>query len=332
MPRPPRIDFPDAVYHVTSRGNGRSVIFWSDADRERFLSQLADNLHVAAVVLYAYVLLDNHFHLLLRTPRGNLSRFMQRLLTAYAMYARYKHRRPGHQFQGRFKAKLVQDDLYLRAVSRYVHLNPVKTAARPPARSAAARLRLLDNYRWSSYRGYVDGKNAEEVVTYDVLHEFAAEATAARRLYRVFVEQCLLDDDATMLRVMSASRYAIGDDRFVERTEASVECRRTGGDADRDLLLPRRVLSIGEIDKAVSRHFRTTPEELARHGRSAGVAKIVAVELACRLTELSQRSIGKHYGGIGSAAVSTIHRKVRDGRHDVEEPLAAVLRKLNFKV
>src|SRR3974377_1006615 len=81
MPRPPRLDFPDVVYHVTSRGNGRADIFWSDDDRQRFLAQLAHHLHVTAVVLYAYVLLDNHFHLLVRTPRGNLSAFMQRLLT-----------------------------------------------------------------------------------------------------------------------------------------------------------------------------------------------------------------------------------------------------------
>jgi len=97
------------------------------------------------------------------------------------------------------------------------------------------------------------------------------------------------------------------------------------------LALPRRVLPIAVIDEAVSQYFQIAPEELARHGRSVGAAKIVAVELACRLTELSQRAIGKHYGGIGSAAVSTIHRKVRDGRHDVDVFLATVLRKLNFK-
>jgi putative transposase len=73
MARPPRIDFPDALYHVTSRGNGRQEIFWTDADRERFLGQLADCLHTYAVVLYAFTLMDNHFHLLAKTPRANLS-------------------------------------------------------------------------------------------------------------------------------------------------------------------------------------------------------------------------------------------------------------------
>lgn len=99
MARLPRIDQRDGLCHVTSRGNGRQEIFWTDADRLRLLGQLADNLHTYGVILYAFVLMDNHFHLLVRTPRANLSRFMQRLCTAYALYARYKHRRPGHQFQ-----------------------------------------------------------------------------------------------------------------------------------------------------------------------------------------------------------------------------------------
>jgi hypothetical protein len=81
----------------------------------------------------------------------------------------------------------------------------------------------------------------------------------------------------------------------------------------------------------VARHFQIAAGDLGRQGRSAGCPKIAAVELACRLTELSQRTIRKHCGHIGSAAVSTIHRKVRDGQHDVGQPLAAISRKLDFK-
>ena len=92
------------------------------------------------------------------------------------------------------------------------------------------------------------------------------------------------------------------------------------------------MLPIAEIDQAVAAHFRIDAGDLAKHGRSVGSAKAVAVELACRLTDLSQRSIGLHYGGIGSAAVSTIHRKVRDGRHAAASDLIAVLRKLKIKV
>jgi hypothetical protein len=177
----------------------------------------------------------------------------------------------------------------------------------------------------------VDKQHAEEFVTYDVLKEFAADTATARRRYRAFVEQYLLQDDEAALTLMAASRYAIGDKHFVERTEGDIERRRTGGDADRDLALPRRTLSIARIDEAVAAHFQMAPRDLARHGRSIGAAKAVAVELACRLTELSQRAVGEHYAGIGSAAVSAIHRKVHDGRRDLEEPLATILRKLKFK-
>jgi len=330
MARPPRIDFPDAVYHVTSRGNGRSVIFWSDADRLRFLGQLADNLRVTAVVLYAYVLMDNHFHLLVRTPRANLSRFMQRLLTAYALYARYKHRRPGHQLQGRFQAKLVQDDVYLRALSRYIHLNPVKIAACGKLRRRE-RVRRLEAYPWSSYPGHVDARKVQEFVSYDVLKEYGNDPGAARRQYRAYTHACVLEDDAPMLEAMVASRYAIGDARFVERTEKRVEGRRSGRVQDEDLALPRWTLALEDIDAAVARRYRIAAADLKTHGHHAGEAKVVAVELACRLTGLTQRAIGVHYGGISSSAVCAVHRKVRRGDHAVGPAVEAMLTELMGK-
>src|SRR5271157_1116855 len=180
MPRPPRIDFPDAVYHVTSRGNGRADIFRSDEDRQRFLAQLAHHLRLCAVDLFAFALMDNHIHILCRTPRANLSRFMQRLLSSYALYSRYKHRRPGHLFQGRFKAKLVEDETYLLAVTRYVHLNPVKIAACRRL-SAAERLNRLEAYPWSSYGGYVAARKALEFMNYEVLKECGHDLAGARR-------------------------------------------------------------------------------------------------------------------------------------------------------
>ncbi|NLY01701.1 MAG: transposase [Rhodopirellula sp.] len=101
MPRPPRIGFPDAVYHVNSRGNGRADIFHNDEDRQRFLAQLAHHLKKCAVVLYAYAIMANQLHVLVRTARANLSRFMQRFLSSYALYWRYKHRGHGHLRQTR---------------------------------------------------------------------------------------------------------------------------------------------------------------------------------------------------------------------------------------
>ena len=251
MSRPPRIDFPDAIYHVTSRGNGRAKIFWADDDRQRFLRQLRDNLDTFAVVLHAYVLMDNHFHLLARTPRANLSPFMQRLSTSYALYARYKHRKPGHQFEARFKAKLVQDDTYLLARTRYIHLNPIKIAACRRL-SKPERAQRLEAYRWRSYAGYVAKKNAEDFVCYDVLKEYGSTMAAARRRYRAYTHACVLEDDGPILDAMCASRFAIGDESFIEETKKRLQKRRTGTVQDQDLALPTVTVDAETVDAYVS--------------------------------------------------------------------------------
>jgi len=328
MPRPPRIDFPDAVYHVTSRGNGRAKLFWNDADRERFVTQLKDNVVSAAVLLYAFVLMDNHFHLSVRTPRANLSQFMQRLNTSYALYARYQHRRPGHQFEARFDAKLVQDDTYLLALTRYIHLNPIKIA-RCRSLTKAERLPLLEGYRWSSYPGYVSRREKLDFVSYDVLDLYSADPRSAGRQYRAYAHACVLDNDRPILDALRASRYAIGDKPFVEATEKRLRARRTGRVQDGDLALPRPTIPLRRIDARVAARFGLDPVDLRQHGHHGGMAKFLAVELACRLTGLTQRAVGLHYGGIGSAAVSVIRRKIREGRYPVGTSLDELLVELS---
>jgi len=327
MPRSPRINLPDAIYHVTSRGNGRAKIFWTDNDRKRFLRQLQDNLDAFSVVVYAYVLMDNHVHLLARTPRANLSQFMQRLNTSYALYARYKHRKPGHQFEARFKAKLIQDDTYLLALTRYIHLNPIKIAACRRL-SKRERIERLESYRWSSYPGYIAKKNAEDFVCYDVLKEYGSTMAAARRRYRAYTHACVLEDDAPILEVMRASRLAIGDDAFIEETKKRLQKRRTGTARDQDVALPRVPVDIETVDAYVSNHYRMEPEDLFAHGHRTGIAKFVAVELASRLAGMTGRAVGAHYGGISSAAVSIIRRNVREGKYDVAQVVQTLLTKI----
>ena len=145
MPRPPRIDFPDAVYHVTSRGNGRDVIFWSDDDRTRFLAQLADNLHTAAVLLYAFVLMDNHVHAVVWPESdGDLSAFMQQITNMHVK--RWKEHRHevgyGHLYQGRYKCFPVETERYFYQVVRYVERNALRA-------NLVAR---AEDWLWSSLR------------------------------------------------------------------------------------------------------------------------------------------------------------------------------------
>src|SRR5271166_2699933 len=126
MARPLRNEFPGAIYHVMSRGNVRQTVFRDDSDYQRLIKGLGTVVGRLGWDLLCFVLMPNHFHLLVRTPRPNLSRGMQHLTSGYANWCSRRHRRPGHTFQGRFKSELIEDESYFWTVSRYIHLNPVR--------------------------------------------------------------------------------------------------------------------------------------------------------------------------------------------------------------
>lgn len=301
MPREPRVEYENALYHVTSRGNGRAKIFFDDLDNKRFLVQLSDSVELYAVELFAYVLMVNHYHLLVRTPRANLSRFMQRLNTAYAQYARYKHRSPGHQFEGRYKAKLVEDDSYLLALCRYIHLNPVKVRKHVDTRKRE-RLRVLKFYEWSSYPGYLYANREQEFVSYELLKLFGKRRNLARDRFRMYVEEGVMERDRELHEAMSQSAYAIGSAAFVEsienriRRQGSNQIARPEGAAD-------RTVPLAKIDQAVCKHFEIKPAVLKQHGHRNADAKQIAIVLAVHLSGLSRDAIGRHYGGIGRSAI-----------------------------
>jgi REP element-mobilizing transposase RayT len=130
MARSLRVEFEGALYHVCARGNAREAVFRGERDAARFVQLLQESPDRFEVSLYAFVLMGNHFHLIARTRRANLSRWMQWLNVAYSVYFNRRHRRSGHLFQGRFKSFLVEGKKgYLLSLSRYVHLNPVRGAS-----------------------------------------------------------------------------------------------------------------------------------------------------------------------------------------------------------
>jgi len=146
MARPLRIEFPGAIYHVMSRGTGRQTVFRDEGDYQRLCDGLAVVVSRSGWDLLSFVLMPNHFHLLVRTPQPNLSRGMQYLTSGYANWCGRRHRRPGPTFQGRFKCDLIENESYFWTVSRYIHLNPVRGK-----RPLAVHPR---DWPWSSYSGY----------------------------------------------------------------------------------------------------------------------------------------------------------------------------------
>ena len=178
MARPLRIEFDGALYHVTSRGNERKAIFKDDVDRRLFLDTLArvnDRFHW---LCHAYCLMNNHYHLLIETPDGNLSKGMRQLNGVYTQAFNRRHQRPGHVFQGRFKAILVQKETHFLEVCRYVVLNPVR------ARSAVKP----EAWKWSSYRATGGMGQAHGCLTVEeLLGQFGRRRPEAQRRYREFV-------------------------------------------------------------------------------------------------------------------------------------------------
>jgi REP element-mobilizing transposase RayT len=124
MGRPLRIEYPGALYHITSRGNERKNIFVDDADRFRFFEILKDYHDRYSILIHSFVLMDNHYHLILETPEGNLLKVMHGINGSYTGYFNRKYERSGHLFQGRYKGILIDKDVYLLQLSRYVHMNP----------------------------------------------------------------------------------------------------------------------------------------------------------------------------------------------------------------
>lgn len=311
-----------------NRGNARKVIYRSDRDCERFLEQLKDNLETYDVRLYAFVLMKNHYHLLVRTEQANLSRFVQRLNTSYALYFRYKHNAPGHVFQGRFKAKIVEDDEYAHRLIRYIHLNPVKMEKQKPL-SRGEKIEWLEKYPWTSYHGYVQAKKALDWIDYSLLKTYGRNWAEARRKYKAYALAMVHENDDEFLEALQASAYAIGDEDFVQEMEEKLKDRRKGDDRDRDIIWPASGMSLESIDRFIAEKYGIDAALLKDHGHRAGEAKTAAIEMSVRYSGKSMREIGAHYGNMTSSSVSMVRKKVRDGDAGFQKRIDELARKLD---
>lgn len=180
MARPLRIQYPGAVYHITSRGNEKKSVFKDDQDRENFLITLQKVNKRYNWICHAYCLMDNHYHLLIETPDGNLSIGMRQLNGVYTQLFNKRRRRAGHLFQGRYYAILVQKDTHLLEVCRYVVLNPVRGHVK----------KRPEEWKWSSYRATAGQEGAHSCLTTEwILGQFSRRREEAEKKYRQFVQE-----------------------------------------------------------------------------------------------------------------------------------------------
>lgn len=179
MSRPLRIQYPGAVYHVMNRGNARQAIFRGPAHYQLFLRCLNEAIQMWDLRLHAFSLMPNHYHLLIETPAGNLSRAMRHLNHVYTQRFNRMAGRDGHLFRGRYKSILVEEEAYLVELMRYIHLNPVK----------AGLAKQPEQHEWSSHRYYMGGKVLDFLATDRILSFFGSRKNIARRKFHEFVIQ-----------------------------------------------------------------------------------------------------------------------------------------------
>jgi REP element-mobilizing transposase RayT len=214
MARPLRIEFPGAVYHVTSRGDRGEPIFAGDDDRRGFLLILAQALSRFDAQILAYCLMPNHYHLVLHTRKANLSSFMRHVNGVYTQAFNRRNAQVGHLFQGRFKAIVVDRDAYLLEVCRYVELNPVR----------ARLVKKPEQWRWSSYRAHVGLEGSPEWLDTDGLHGYVLGRSVNGRVDRRRAEQryIRLAAEAAGVRLWEDAlrgQIYLGDEAFMERMQ-----------------------------------------------------------------------------------------------------------------
>lgn len=181
MPRQPRLDSPGALHHVMGRGIEGARIFRNDQDREDFLERLSELSINKDLIVYAWALMPNHFHLLVRTGQEPISRSMRKLLTGYVVKFNNRHKRYGHLFQNRYKSVLCEDDPYLLELTRYIHLNPLRAGM-------VRDLKQLGQYRWAGHSAIMGRLKRAWQDTGTILAYFG-EGDKAIEKYEQYVEE-----------------------------------------------------------------------------------------------------------------------------------------------
>ncbi len=291
MARPLRINYSGAFYHVTSRGNERKNVFKSKRDREKFFEYLDSATQRYDAVIHVFCLMDNHFHLLIETPSGNLSQIMRHINGAYTTYFNVKRARSGHLFQGRYKAILVEIDEYAKELSRYIHLNPVR----------AKMVKTPEEYEWSSYQFYIGVKKPPEWLYRDfILGYFGGKVSIAQKEYRHFVNTMFNEEyDSPLDEVVSST--LLGSPGFITFIKDKF---LSGKKPDKDLPALKAL-----VEKASMQDIFDEVESV--FGKEPALGRNVKMFLSQRYTGEKLKDIGTHFG-IGESGVSQASRRVND--------------------
>jgi putative transposase len=311
MARPLRIQFSGAFYHITCRGIERRNIYVDDKDRDRFLTLLFESLENYQVILYAYILMRNHFHLIIQTRKGNCSEFMRHFNICYTGWFNWRHHRCGNLYQGRYKAFLIDVDNYLLEVSRYLHLNCVRVR-NLKSLDYQSQWRYVREYRWSSLAGYVSEHDAVQAVDYDLI----LSMIDGRRAYRAFMRDGLKWGVENPFKKVK-SQVILGGEEFVKEVKQYLKRgSRREQPSYRDMVTS--VLDPEVVMGALTRACGIKEELLKQRG-AHGVLRGIVADLLYKYCEITQGQIGAMLGDIDYVSVHQLRRRMREKMFDSEE-------------
>jgi len=317
MPRQPRLDTPGTLHHIIGRGIERAKIFRKEEDRIDFINRLAELCREEAVIVYAWALMSNHYHLLVRTGKQPLSASMRRLLTGYVVNFNRRHKRYGHLFQNRYKSIVCEDDPYLLELTRYIHLNPLRAGI-------VGSLNELHRYRWAGHR-VIMGKAKNDWQDVDTVHAyFNSRRREAIIRYELFIKEGVAEGRRPELTggglVRSAGGWAqvkslrsqgiqiasderiLGSGEFTERLIAEAEQREK-----ETLRLGKRMPDLEEFAERIAKQQGIERDELMMGSRKREVAR--ARKIFCQAVVKKGRYCGAEaarFLGISTSAVNRL--------------------------
>ncbi len=296
MARPLRLSFENAVYHITARGNRKENIFYGDDDRRIFLDKTAETCDKYSFVCYAYCLMDNHYHLFIKTPLANISEGMHYLNASYTNWFKAKHKIVGVVFQGRYRSIVVEEDSYAVQLSAYIHTNPVR----------AGMVNNPGEYRWSSYPEYIGKRRpVARLDTEFILKQFDKDPRRAQKKYEDHVLKNLYMENPLK---GSYKGIALGKGRFIETIKEKIQSvgrkREIAETRDAEAYTPEEIIQhvMGEL--SISR------EEIFSKKRG-NMYRQMALYLLKRYTSLSLKEIGEMFR-MDYAAVSVACKRYED--------------------
>jgi len=289
MSRPLRIEYEDAYYHVINRGRGRRCIFHSNEYYEAFIQCLSEANSRFGIEVHAYCLMGNHYHLLIKTPRGNLGRAMRHIDGVYTQRYNRLKRTDGALFRGRYKAIVIDASSYLLQVSRYIHRNPVELNT--------PLVKRIEDYPWSSFSAFINQSKAPDWLNRDSVYGELG-VRAKYRAYKAYVE---LDNNEEISRFygLKHTPSIMGEKVFKEYVYA--QAKTLGREIDKKGL--KQPVNLRTIVEHVAAAYQISVKEICVAKRGSGVdntPRWVAMKLCqevggAKLTEINQQSSEKMF-------------------------------------